>query len=347
MQTEEVTLYFTQGSSDKVYQVALEAHDGLYKVNFAYGRRGATLKTGTKTQAGVDYYKAKKIYDKLVNEKGAKGYVADEGGTKYMYSDDQVQTGIHCQLLNPIEEEEVQDFLEEDTWWAQEKMDGKRMLIRKAETVTVINRRGLSVGAPEPVMNAAEAIENHFLIDGEAIGDTLYVFDLLMWKGEDLQNKSYKERLALLEEAGFSGAIALVKTAKVAEDKAMLYKHLKNTDSEGIVFKNQEAIYTAGRPNSGGTQRKFKFYDTASVVVAKVNDKRSVAMMVYDGEKEIAIGNVTISINKDIPAEGSVIEVRYLYAFKGGSLYQPTFLDVRTDIEKQECKLAQLKYKKE
>ena len=49
----------------------------------------------------------------------------------------------------------------------------------------------------------------------------------------------------------------------------------------------------------------------------------------------------------DIVEERAIIEVRYLYAYKGGSLYQPTFLDVRTDIDEQECLLSQLKYKKE
>ena len=69
--------------------------------------------------------------------------------------------------------------------------------------------------------------------------------------------------------------------------------------------------------------------------------------MVYDEQEEIGIGNVTISVNKEIPPVGAIIEVRYLYAYKGGSLYQPTFLEVRTDIPKEECVIGQLKYKQE
>ncbi|GAA4110905.1 hypothetical protein GCM10022393_08260 [Aquimarina addita] len=345
MKAEQITLYFKQGGSDKVYKAHLEEKDGMYIVNFAYGRRGATLKTGTKTQSGVVYEKAKKIYDKLVNDKSAKGYVPDENSTKYVYAEDQVHSGIYCQLLNPVDKSYIQGCITEDSWWAQEKKDGRRMLIRKTKEITAINRRGLTIGAPESILNAAKLIEQQFIVDGEAVGEILYVFDLLFWNGEDIRERSYKERLNLLLAVGFRDAIKVIKTTKNSKEKEELYQQLMKTDSEGVVFKKHRAVYTAGRPNSGGTQIKFKFYDTASVIVSKVNDKRSVAMIVYDGSKEIAIGNVTISSNKEIPETGAIIEVRYLYAYKGGSLYQPTFLHLRTDIEKKECTIDQLKYK--
>jgi len=347
MQTENITLFFKQGRADKVYKAVLEGKEEQYIVNFAYGRRGATLKTGTKTQTPVPYEKAKKIYDKLIRDKSAKGYVPNEDNSQYVYASDQVKTGIHCQLLNTMEEAAMLELVQEETWWAQEKKDGKRMLIHKAAELTAINRRGLSVGAPEAILQAASAIDRSFLIDGEAIGDTLFAFDLLALDGADIRVKMYEERQHLLENIGFTGAIQIVPTAKTSTQKKQLYTTLKSQASEGIVFKNKTAAYTAGRPNSGGTQRKFKFYDTASVLVSAINDKRSVAMMVYDGEQEVAIGNVTISVNKEIPAVGSIIEVRYLYAYKGGSLYQPTFLEVRTDIMKEECVIGQLKYKQE
>lgn len=349
MKTENITLRFQQGKSDKTYKVSLEETNDEYLVNFAFGRTGSTLKTGTKTQNPVAYDKAKKIYDKLVKEKSAKGYlpIDDDSTTLYLHTSDQKDTGIHCQLLNPVDPEDMAGLIATDDWWAQEKKDGKRMLIHKTDELTAINRRGLSVGAPDAMLDAARAIDRQFLIDGEAIGDDLFVFDLLALDGEDIKAKTYRERLDLLESIGFSGAIKVVKTAKTAEEKQALHDELKQSDSEGVVFKEQVAPYTAGRPNSGGTQRKFKFYDTASVVVSKVNNKRSVAMMVYDGDQEVEVGNVTIAVNQDIPEAGKVIEVRYLYAYKGGSLYQPTFLMVRTDITQEECVIGQLKYKKE
>ena len=57
--------------------------------------------------------------------------------------------------------------------------------------------------------------------------------------------------------------------------------------------------------------------------------------------------NVTIPSNKAIPAAGALVEIRYLYAYKGGSLYQATYLNERDDIEAGDCVLGQLKYKAE
>jgi bifunctional non-homologous end joining protein LigD len=105
---EQITLYFRQSSSDKVYQASIEPADGGYVVRFAYGRRGTTLQTGTKTNTPVAQDEAKRIYDKLVAEKTAKGYSPGADGTPYQGTDKAGQTtGIHCQLLNAIDEDEV------------------------------------------------------------------------------------------------------------------------------------------------------------------------------------------------------------------------------------------------
>src|SRR6478672_1803131 len=84
---ERVTLYYREGSSNKVYQAAIEPKGELFVVNFAYGRRGTTLNTGTKTTSPVDFGSAKTIYDKLVNEKKAKGYTEGPDGTPYQHGE--------------------------------------------------------------------------------------------------------------------------------------------------------------------------------------------------------------------------------------------------------------------
>ncbi|NJK73456.1 MAG: WGR domain-containing protein [Microcoleus sp. SU_5_6] len=48
--------------------------ENLYSVNFRYGRRGANLKEGTKTDTAVPLTQAEKVFDKLVAEKVKKGY---------------------------------------------------------------------------------------------------------------------------------------------------------------------------------------------------------------------------------------------------------------------------------
>jgi len=73
---KQVKLFFQEGSSDKVYEIDLcEAGEG-YVVNFRYGRRGASLKDGTKTIFPVELAEAEKVFAALEQEKRKKGYVA-------------------------------------------------------------------------------------------------------------------------------------------------------------------------------------------------------------------------------------------------------------------------------
>ena len=144
-QTLSTTLYYRAGASDKVYQAAVEPSGSGFIVSFAYGRRGATLQTGVKTARPVSFDAVKKIYDKLVQEKTAKGYTPGEDGTPYQQTDKADRaTGILPQLLNPIDEAEAEKLLADSAWLAQEKLDGKRVLIRRSgDKVIGINRNGL------------------------------------------------------------------------------------------------------------------------------------------------------------------------------------------------------------
>jgi predicted DNA-binding WGR domain protein len=72
---EQTILWNNDGNSDKVYEVDLcETGTNQYVVNFRYGRRGSTLKDGTKTTLPIDQINAKKVFDNLVNEKKKGGY---------------------------------------------------------------------------------------------------------------------------------------------------------------------------------------------------------------------------------------------------------------------------------
>jgi hypothetical protein len=77
----QVRLEFREGTSDKVYEVDLcEVGPDQFVVNFRYGRRGTTLRDGSKTPAPVTQARAQAIFDSLVAEKRGKGYhVAGRG----------------------------------------------------------------------------------------------------------------------------------------------------------------------------------------------------------------------------------------------------------------------------
>lgn len=76
---QQCKLFFREGNSDKVYEIDLcKLTNGEYLVNFRYGRRGASLKEGTKTPASVNQQEAEKIFNKLEQEKRTKGYQTEE-----------------------------------------------------------------------------------------------------------------------------------------------------------------------------------------------------------------------------------------------------------------------------
>jgi len=63
-------------TSDKLYNVFLKKQPltNNWTVDFAYGRRGQTLLTGTKTNEAISFVKANAIFEKLVASKLKKGY---------------------------------------------------------------------------------------------------------------------------------------------------------------------------------------------------------------------------------------------------------------------------------
>ena len=349
---QTISLYFRQGSSDKEYHASIDAQDDGYVVHFAYGRRGSTLQTGTKTNTPVDLETANQIFGKLVSEKKAKGYTEGAAGTPYEHTEKENRvTGILPQLLNPIEESEVPTLLEDDHWCAQEKLDGKRLLLQKEGTaIHGINRKGLVVGLPSPVVLAAHAIPGDFLLDGESIGEKLHVFDVLSREGEDLCSLPYQRRAAILQTllaAEPQRIIVPVETAWKEREKSELVSQLRDWGKEGIVFKRADALYVPGRPASGGTQLKHKFCATLSAIVGTLNPQRSIEIKLFNAQGTlVSAGNVTIPINHAIPKVGEVVEVRYLYAFReSGCVYQPVYLGVRSDLLPTECVARQLKFK--
>src|SRR5208283_149316 len=286
-----------------------------------------------------------------VGEKKAKGYTEGADGTPYEHSDKQ-PSGILPQLPNPVEEAEVEALLRDDNYCAQEKFDGRHLLIRKEdERIEGINKKGLIVVLPLTVANDLCCLSGSFIPDGESVGDHYHAFDLLELHGDNLRPLPYRERFARLADLLLSTSpelehVRLVETAFKTRQKTELWERLRRENREGIVFKRLDAPYVPGKPNQGGPQLKFKFVATVSAVVARVNARRSVEVSLFQGRSLVSCGNVTIPANHQIPPVGAVVQIRYLYAFRDSlALYQPVYLGERDDVDPGECLVSQLKYK--
>jgi bifunctional non-homologous end joining protein LigD len=348
---ESITLYYREGSSDKVYQVSVESAGDLFVVNFSYGRRGTTLNTGSKTSCPVEYDQAKRIYDKLVREKKAKGYTEGPSGAPYQHTDKAGRfTGILPQLLNPVDEPEVNRLADDPAWCFQPKFDGRRLLIQKTgREVTGINRKGLIVSIPECLTLAALLVPGDYLMDGEAVGLVYYAFDLLEINGGGrrlLPMRVRFEQLLRCIPANAHPYLVPAQTAWTGAEKHTLLQSLRRSNQEGVVAKEINASYEPGRPNSGGVALKHKFYATLSAVVTALNAKRSVEVRLVGNNGWQSAGNVTVPPSHLLPKVGTVIDIRYLYAFReSGALYQPVYLGPRSDVDPSECRVAQLKFK--
>ena len=331
---EQISLYYREGNSDKEYHVQLVSAGDLFVVNFQYGRRHSTLSEGTKTAVPVPYDQAKKTYDKLVKEKRTKGYTEGENGTPYEGSGNQGQRSTHLpQLLNQISEAVAFQLIEDSDWVMQEKKDGRRLILeRKALEIRGSNREGTLIAIPSPLVQAGVTLGADFVMDGEAIGNVFHAFDLLEEAGADLRHLSAVERHARLRSLlqSCKDSIQLVPLFTAADDKREEFHRLRSVRAEGVVFKRACSPYVPGRPNTGGDHLKFKFTAEATCFVCKINAKRSVeiGMEGNDGEP-VSVGNVTIPANHEIPNEGDLVKVRYLYAFPQGSLFQPVYLGSR------------------
>ena len=345
---KSIRLTFSEGSSDKEYNAQIIKVDSGYEVHFQYGRRGGTLQSGVKTSSPVELVDAEKVYNKIVKEKTQKGYIPDGESTEFVPAAEKESIGVIPQLLNPITEVELLAFINDESVGFQKKHDGERRLVfKKKDKASGGNRKGEAVALPAEIVNDLSE-ETDIELDGELIGSTVYVFDLLRHNGKDYKKESFQKRMEALSNIKFKKNLVVVETAFTKKDKAALLKKLKEENSEGIVIKVLSSKYTPSRPASGGVALKFKFYKTATVKVSsKTKGKRSVQVAVLEAGKFVDVGGVTIPPNFEVPSVGELVEVRYLYAYKGGSLYQPTYLGVRTDLDDADASIAQLEYKAE
>jgi bifunctional non-homologous end joining protein LigD len=363
---QSVELFYQEGSSDKVYNARIVEDGGKYTVAVEWGRRGSSLSTGAKV-VKVELAAATRAFESLIREKTGKGYervTADarpaavappEGeGSGSKVGGKRAKVGHAAQLLNPIEDDDLADFLADDDMVAQQKVDGQRVLVHMGdEGLVATNRDGQVTQFHAKLAQALEWLPRGTVVDGEVVGDAYWLFDVLELGGDDVRGRGYLERHALVDEELEPALGALARVLPVAvggKAKRALHDKLRGAGAEGIVFKDREAPYRSGRPASGGTQRKYKFVRSADVVILE-NAGNAYLMAVYDGRALFEVGKVfagtTNATRKDLDrrlgrGERPVCEVRYLYATDDDQLFQPVFVGLRDDKPAKECLRAQL-----
>ena len=244
--------------------------------------------------------------------------------------------------MNAIED--VEEYINDSTYLAQEKYDGqRRIVISKGGKTIGVNKKGTEVPLSNTII---DSIHDDVILDGEIIGDKLFVFDILSVNGKDLKNLPCTVRLSYFNRLLFGGGIEVAKSVISMPDKCEMFNKLKSDNKEGIVFKKKDSPYTHGRPASGGNSVKYKFQKSATFIVESLTKgKRSIGVELVDGDKRKFMGKVTIPPNHDIPNIGELIEVQYLYAYRDGAIFQPVYLGKRYDSDLTDATMSQIIYK--
>jgi bifunctional non-homologous end joining protein LigD len=364
MPVKSIDLFYQEGSSDKIYCARItDDGGGKYTVHVEWGRRGSSLSTGTKA-VKVSLDAAIKAFDRVVREKKGKGYeemtatvrpapVAppDGEGSGSKVKGKRARVGRSAQLLSPIDDDELDDFLADDDHVAQQKVDGQRVLVHVTdEGIVATNRDGQMTQFGRALLSGLEYLPRGTVVDGEVVGSAYWLFDVLELAGDDVSARGYLERYRLIDEElepGLGAGIRVLPVAIGKRAKAKLHDKLRQASAEGIVFKQRDAPYKAGRL---ATQRKYKFVRAADVVILE-NAGNAYLMAVYDGRSLFEVGKVfagtTNASRKDLDrrlarGEQPVVEVRYLYATDDHQLYQPVFVGLRDDKDGTDCVRAQL-----
>lgn len=270
-------------------------------------------------------------------------------------------TGLRPQLLTPIDEQDAGKYIANPLWCAQEKMDGKHIILKKVgDKLTISNKQGLETTIPE--VTKATFLERFsnldVTLDGELIGNKFYVFDLLEISGQqrlfsdfNYRIHNYKIRYDMIKEIlpqPVNNLLFAVPAYFTAAEKESFFTLMQVQGKEGVVFKKIDVPFTEGRPETGGDMVKCKFWATLSAIVdTQDTGKSSFITYVFDEKgQKVNMGRCS-ALGKVMPQPGEIVELKYLYVGAGGKLIQQNLIGIRDDVDPSECTTKQLKYKAE
>lgn len=260
-------------------------------------------------------------------------------------------------LADSIESTKLAKYMQDPTYAFEPKMDGHRVLILTAGgKAKAFNRGGKEYtrGLPVEVTVALRDLPTgSFVLDGELVGDTFWLFDVLVVLGSDVTHCKFADRRAMLikiHERTWPGGKVIRLTPSVVDplSKLALVRTLVEQGGEGVMVKDLDGVYCPGKRTPAMLKAKFVKTADCVVIATKLDGKDNMSLGLYDVNGrlvEVAHCTALAGDGATIKA-GDVVEVNYLYAVdpKKPRLYQPTYPKIRTDKSPIECTLQQLHY---
>ena len=259
----------------------------------------------------------------------------------------------------------LKPLFDDPDWWLQEKKDGKRCLVQIADqNIQLISRQGKPLRCPDRVLrHALEGTGFPATLDGELVGPDAngaycyWVFDCLSLEGVDLAAKPLRERVAIVDAATKRVSSTRVRTLpwfRAPAEKSKEAARLFDGGREGYVLKHQGTPYVLGRPPRGGPWIKFKFVSECTVrsggPIGETPVSYSFQMQVLHEGEWVLCGHCAVPWNAGYDvhrqfAEGTLWEVRYLYATSDHILYQPRIKSPRDDVDEAAVSRSQFRYR--
>lgn len=246
----------------------------------------------------------------------------------------------------------VKELIQSDLWIMEEKYDGDRVVVSvntEGDGVTAFGRRN-ELQIPKAIRKA-EWGAFQFVLDGEMLGSTYMVFDILNLKGVDCRTVSLSRRKTVLGQLSpyLPEQVKVVPFASTERDKLAMLKAAVAENKEGVVVKLADYAYAAGR---GSSWQKLKFYKTLDAVILSIGEADGshpeaarLGLYWHDDPVPRDIGGVKIPWRyqqEEHIAVGDVIEARYLTVTNDFKLFQPTYVRKRTDKVPGECYARQM-----
>jgi bifunctional non-homologous end joining protein LigD len=369
----QVALENRSAGSDKLYvvQVQQDTSSGEFIAVGYFGRRGASLNK-TEKYRGANSAAARSAADKLEREKRTKSGYTDHivaagtpitgmpagvpvfGGASTASAAPsptamaKAIVGAIPMLANVADEKRAEALVEDANWGMQCKYDGDRVTVSlRRSGIQAANRKGEARPLTAPVEAALKKLlpqadfsdDRETVFDGELMGDMYVIYDVITLRDVDVKLMSCEERYYNLEELLKDHSHLLAPMAWSTDEKRAMLAKAQLEGWEGVMFRDLTARYSSGRSPA---LLKHKFWATCTCRVLTSNGSTrsiQVALRNAAGDEEFC-GNVTVPVNQDIPDLDGLVEVRYLYAHDGGSLYQPTLIGPRTDVDEADLRSA-------
>ncbi|MFJ2662626.1 ATP-dependent DNA ligase [Arthrobacter koreensis] len=266
---------------------------------------------------------------------------------------------VRPMLASTQSAEAISDALNDPGWFAQYKYDGDRVVVEVTNgDIRVLNRAGQAKVKNVGSANLEPFTALHsgrWVFDGEIVGRTLVLFDLLMaTDGQKTWVRDYScvdERYEILRalayllnipQAGADHAVVIAPMAMDQETKDHFLATAIAEQREGIILRRKLSVYEQGRRSMD--MIKHKLIKDADVVVKSLHPtKQSATLAVHDAAGRLVEVGAASTIGKGEVSVGDVWVVTFLYVTNPAHprLFQPRLVSSRTDKTAVECTLDQ------